>query len=358
MRRVEEIGISGFATYFPPHRVDLEKWCAWTGNNWEKISAVVGTGFRLPGCNENAYTMAATAVLRLFENYEIDPTEIGFFALATESSTDNSIGTIIVKGMVDARLKACGKAQVRRSCEVPEFKHACLSGIYALKSALRYVALDGQYSKGIVVCSDIAEYERGSSGEQTQGAGAVAFLIEQNPKLLSIDLNRSGSGCSYRGPDFRKPFYRFTGQDRSLSRVRDFPIFNGSYSTTCYLDEVLYAFQDYRRKCRLPTDELVRTCAGIYLHRPYKHMANVGRLAVYIQSMVHDTKGRGKLRSISDALNFQFEELERELQGSQPVYELVLNENLAEDVFCRTRQVIRYLLKKEETIPPCHHAGG
>jgi hypothetical protein len=25
------VGISGMAVYLPPHRVDLERWCEWTG---------------------------------------------------------------------------------------------------------------------------------------------------------------------------------------------------------------------------------------------------------------------------------------------------------------------------------------
>ena len=67
-----------------------------------------------------------------------------------------------------------------RSCEVPELKHACLGGVYALKGALRFAALDGKGRKAIVVTADIAEYARGSTGEPTQGAGAVALLVERN----------------------------------------------------------------------------------------------------------------------------------------------------------------------------------
>ena len=38
----------------------------------------------------------------------------------------------------------------------------------------------------IVIVSDIAKYDIGSSGEYTQGAGAVAILVKQNPRLLSF----------------------------------------------------------------------------------------------------------------------------------------------------------------------------
>ena len=39
---------------------------------------------------------------------------------------------------------------------------------------------------GIVVCSDFAKYELASTGEYTQGAGAIAMLVKHNPRLLAI----------------------------------------------------------------------------------------------------------------------------------------------------------------------------
>ena len=229
----KSIGISGLSAYVPPYKVWLEDWCGWTGNQWPKIREVVGRSFRVRGPQQSVYTMAATAVMRLIEQYDIDPGRVKFLGLGTESSTDNSAGAIIVKGMVDRALVARGKVPIARSCEVPEFKHACLGGVYGMKGALRHLALDGAGGQAIVVCADIAEYERGSSGEPTQGAGAVAMLLEENPTLAEVDLIRSGSASDYRIMDFRKPMLRFCGQDRREShQVQDFPVFNGKYSTT------------------------------------------------------------------------------------------------------------------------------
>ena len=94
------IGISGIAAYIPPYRVWLNDWCEWTGNQWPKIREVVGRSFRLRGSQHSVYTMAATAVIRLIDQYDIDPSRIKFLALGTESSTDNSAGAIIIKGMI------------------------------------------------------------------------------------------------------------------------------------------------------------------------------------------------------------------------------------------------------------------
>ena len=90
------IGISGLAAYVPPYRVWLEDWCDWTGSHWPKIREVVGRSFRMRGPNHSVYTMAATSVMRLIDQYDVDPTRIKFLGLGTESSTDNSAGAIII----------------------------------------------------------------------------------------------------------------------------------------------------------------------------------------------------------------------------------------------------------------------
>ena len=137
------IGISGLAAYVPPYRVWLEDWCEWTGGHWPKLREVVGRSFRMRGPNHSVYTMAATAVMRLIDQYDVDPTRIKFLGLGTESSTDNSAGAVIIKGMVDSALKGLGLPGLSRNCEVPEFKHACLGGVYGMKGAIRHLALDG-----------------------------------------------------------------------------------------------------------------------------------------------------------------------------------------------------------------------
>ena len=113
-------GVSALSLYVPPFRVDLEDWCGWTDNSWDKISAVVGKSFRVCGLHENVYTMAANAVLRLIRQNDIDPRKVGFLGLGTESSTDNAAGAVIVRGMVDRALDGLGLARLSRHCEVPE----------------------------------------------------------------------------------------------------------------------------------------------------------------------------------------------------------------------------------------------
>ena len=124
--------------------------------------------------------------------------------LATESVLTTPSGLQRSRGFVDRKLKQEGLPSLDNNCETYELKQACLAGVYGLKQALRWAMLAAD-RYAIVVSADIAEYELGSSGEPTQGAGAVAMLVGQHPTLLEIDPRFSGSASVDRETDFRKP---------------------------------------------------------------------------------------------------------------------------------------------------------
>ncbi len=336
------IGLSGLAVYVPPFKVELEDWCEWTNSPWGKISNVVGRSFRLRGPNQSVYTMSATAVMRLIDQYDLDPAEIGFLGLGTESSTDNSAGAIIIKGMVDRALKASGRAPLARNCEVPEFKHACLGGVYAMKGALRYLALDGRGKKAIVVCADIAEYARGSTGEPTQGAGAVAMLLDADPKLAAIDLAISGSASDYRICDFRKPMLRFCGQDRSESHhIQDFPVFNGKYSTTCYIDETLQALDDMYEKRGLNPIDYMRSLKNVFMHRPYRRMPENGWAVAWLFALARGGESDlAELGEYAEAAGISLDELRDEMRRVIDVQSLATPEELNNEAYPLTMAVL------------------
>ena len=129
---------------------------------------------------------------------------------------------------------------------VYDTQHACYGGTAGVMAAVEWIAsgaADGRAA--LVVCSDIARYGVATAGEPTQGAGAVAFALETDPRLLRLDLACSASASSYRGFDFRKPMARHfldeAGRWGAGERPRDYPVFNGKYSTLCYVDEVIAA---------------------------------------------------------------------------------------------------------------------
>lgn len=311
-------GLSGLALHLPRPRVDLRSLAAWTGADPGKLSAVVGDAFRVPQPDEDVYTLAAAAVLRLIHGHAVDPATIGMLALGTESSLDNAVGAVIVRGMVDDALRRAGGPGLPRDVEVPEVKHACLGGMYALKSALRYVQTDGAHRVAIVVAADIAQYERGSSGEPTQGAGAVAMLVEPRARLLAIDLRSAGSSSDERGWDFRKPVARhFMSEYPAACRgERDFPVFNGKYSTVCYIEAVLRAFESAHRRLGGDPRELLLRPAALLMHRPYDRMPLLALGALWVWACVR-ADDRAALAPACSAAAIDFTALAAEL-GDQP----------------------------------------
>lgn len=346
----QRVGISGLSLYVPPYRVNLEEWCGWTDSSWEKVEAVVGRSFRMRGPEHNAYTMAATAVLRLIDAFEVDPRRVRYLALGTESSTDNSAGAVIVRGMIDDALRARRSAPLARGCEVPEFKHACLGGVYALKSAVRYLMADGKGSQAIVVCSDIAEYALGSSGEPTQGAGAIALLLEEDPKLLEVHLEGSGSSSAYRGPDFRKPLSRFLGQHpRPMGQLQDLPVFNGKYSTTCYSEATLRSLEDMFTRRKLAAPQYYRQLAAAFLHRPYRRMPESGWAMGYLFSLAHeDEPARKELARYCDLAGVQLTDVIAEMDSVPVVRDLVHRDALGEEIYPNCVQLLKTFRKTDE----------
>ncbi len=344
-------GVSAMSVYVPPFRVNLEDWCAWTDNSWEKISAVVGRSFRVCGRHENVYTMAANAVLRLIRQNDIDPTRVGFLGLGTESSTDNAAGAVIVRGMVDRALESLGLPRLSRHLEVPEFKHACLGGVYALKSALRYASCDGADRIAIVVSADVAEYERGSTGEQTQGAGAVAMSVERTPKLFGVDLKHAGSASDYRGPDFRKPFARhFTeGYAPRTQRLSDFPVFSGKYSTFSYLDETVHAVERMLSRLDVSAGSYYQSVRGLFFHRPYQLMPVQAMSFLYVRGLARGDHHHDELRTLCQQAGVAFDDVLKETGSTPDLYgELLKNDDGVADPYAATTAAASLLRKQPQ----------
>lgn len=345
----KRLGLSGLSVYLPPYRIDLRRWCDWTGADWDKISKVVGTGFRLLGPNQSIYTMAANAVLRLIEQYEIDPERVRYLALGTESSTDNSAGAIIIKGMVDEALKRLGLNSISRNCEVPEFKHACLGGIYGLKNGLRFLNTDGDDDAlAIIVCSDKALYERGSSGEPTQGAGAVAMLLSANPTIGTIDLREAGTASDYRGVDFRKPLVNRNGTGASPEFV-DIPVYNGKYSTSCYVDEVQRALEDMLEKRQLNAIDYLHRVAAVFMHRPYQRMPETGWGMAYLFAMAGGKDSDlAELHTYCEQAGVSIEKFLSEAQSVPNLATYGVREKISDEIFPTALNVLKSFRDSEK----------
>lgn len=345
-----QLGISAFAAFVPPYRVQLEAWCDWTGNSWAKTRAVIGNSFRVVGPEHSVYTMAANAVLKLIMDSDLDPRRVGYLALGTESGSDNATsGAVVVRGLVDQALVARGRPPLARDIEAPEIKQACIGGVYGIKGALRYLALDGAGRTAIVVAADIAEYARGSSGEPTQGAGAVAMLLERDPKLLQLDLLGSASATRYRAVDFRKPFLRFCSQTPARDgRLRDFPMFNGKYSTACYIDETLSSLEAFFGKRQGSRAGYFRDLGAVFMHRPYRRMPVAAWTFGYLFALGADGgAGEEELGRYAAAAGVDLAKVRAEMASSPDLLGRALAGDLVEEPFPLTAQLMKAFRETE-----------
>jgi hydroxymethylglutaryl-CoA synthase len=142
-----------------------------------------------------------------------------------------------------------------------------VSGSYALYDNTNWIRADENNGKAaVVIVSDIAKYDIGSTGEYTQGAGAVALLIKEDPRLMAFD-QKVASTTIKNEYDFYRPFGKET------------PLVNGSYSNLLYLISVRKAFDSYKEKAiksgliKLNDGESITDHIDFFaVHLPYRKM--------------------------------------------------------------------------------------
>ncbi len=124
--------------------------------------------------------------LELILKNNIDPKRIGRIYLGTESALDGAKPTATYAlDMLNDYFAPIHGPDCLLHCDVVDLTFACVGAVDALQNTLDWVRA-GKDRIGIVVASDIAQYELGSGGEYTQGAGAIALLIttpDERPPL-------------------------------------------------------------------------------------------------------------------------------------------------------------------------------
>ncbi|HNM25541.1 MAG TPA: hydroxymethylglutaryl-CoA synthase, partial [Saprospiraceae bacterium] len=238
-KRILPVGIDDLSLYVPGIYLDIKALADARQIPYEKLSHGLGLHrMALPDANEDAATMAAEAVTELLERNGIDPRQIGRLYLGTESALDGAKPTATYTlGMLQQRFSGQYGPDCFRHCDVLDMTFACIGAVDALFSTLDWVAADPHNNIGIVVASDIAKYELGSSGEYTQGAGAVAMLVKANPRLLAV--RRAVGVATEHVHDFYKP---------RREKFTETPVFDGQYSNQCYQNRMSEALADFRRR--------------------------------------------------------------------------------------------------------------
>jgi len=258
-------GIDDIAIYIPRLYLDAGDFAKARGLDPEKLERGLGIGqMAIVDTNQDPACLAANACLRVMQKNKLTPDKIGRLYVATESSFDESKAmNSYVIGMLE---QVYGKDTFGH-CGGIECKFACVSGSYALYDNTNWIrAGEAEDKYALVVVSDIAKYDLGSSGEVTQGAGAIAMLLNDNPRLLSFDPKVTATSIKNEY-DFYRPFGKET------------PIVHGQYSNLLYLIQVKNALIDYKRKIKktglikLKDGETILDHVDyLNMHLPYSNM--------------------------------------------------------------------------------------
>ncbi len=275
-----KVGIDDMAVYVPQLYLPIQSLATARALEYDKLHKGLGlTAMAMPDAHEDVATMAANAVLELIQKNKLDPRHIGRLYVGTESGLDGSkpIASYVV-GMLSQYFENQYGTNCLLQCDAVDLTFACIGAVDALQNTLDWVKGSPE-RLGIVVSTDFAKYELGSGGEYTQGAGAVAMLIKQQPRLLAI--GDAWGVATVDVHDFFKPIHTrkraevakevlnhlnlehldadleiapikttpalgaFDSTDEHIQIHRDTPIFDGQYSNKCYQDRIRQAYQRF-----------------------------------------------------------------------------------------------------------------
>ncbi|MBE2250425.1 MAG: hydroxymethylglutaryl-CoA synthase [Myxococcus sp.] len=245
-----KVGIDALGVAVPSLCLDLEALAKARGVDPKKYLDGIGTWrMGVAPLDEDTVTLAARAASMAMKSGEASGDDIGLLVVGTETAVDHSKPvSSYVQGLLG----------IGQRCRVFETKHACYGGTAALMMALDWLRSgSARGRKALVVCSDIARYGLNTPGEPTQGAGAVALLVSEAPRLLELDPALTGQHAT-DVHDFWRPLY---SKDAFV---------DGPYSVQCYLDAITGAYRHFREQAPWVTAD---DFAALAYHVPYGKMA-------------------------------------------------------------------------------------
>lgn len=200
---------------------------------------------------QDIVTLGASAAAKILTDE--DKQSIDMVIVGTESSTDFSKSAAsIIHDLLAIQPYA-------RSFEI---KHACYGGTAALQQAHDYVALHPD-RKVLVIATDIAKYGLNSGGEPTQGCGAVAMLVTNDPHILAF--NDDSVFYSEDVYDFWRP------------AGHDYPEVDGHLSNQIYIDSFTRIWEQNKTINHTTSSDY----AALTFHLPYTKMGRKALRAIF-----------------------------------------------------------------------------
>lgn len=237
------IGIDKLAFFVPPYVVDMSELAEARGE--EPAKYLIGIGQEKMSINpisQDIVTLGANAAQTILTSE--DCATIDMVIVGTESSIDESkASAVVLHDLLNIQPFA-------RSIEIKEACYGATSGVLLGRD---YIATHPG-RKVLVIASDIARYGLKTSGEPTQGAGAVAILLSANPRILT--LNDDAVSLTQDIYDFWRP----TGEL--------YPRVDGKFSNETYIQAFAKIWKEYTRRTNFDFKDFV----ALAFHTPYTKM--------------------------------------------------------------------------------------
>lgn len=205
-------GIASLGLMLPRRVLDVRELAKLRGADPDKFTKGLGCDeIAICGDDEDVVSLAEGAARRALERWGGPRERLGLVVVGSETAKDMSRP---LSAFLGERLGLRGRY---RSYEA---KHACYGGTVALRQAIEWRASGAARGQAaLVVASDVALYAPKDPGEPTQGAGAVAFVVD-GPDVALVDLH------SYAWAEPVFDFWRPVGEA--------FPRVDGPLSLDCY----------------------------------------------------------------------------------------------------------------------------
>jgi hydroxymethylglutaryl-CoA synthase len=231
----------------------------------------------LPDTHQDTVVFGANALTKLILDNNINLNEIARIYVGTESAIDSSKP---ISSFLIALMEQKFGENTLSECDVVDFTFACIGGVDAMQNCIDFVTLNPT-KKAIVVTTDFAKYDLNSTGEYTQGAGALAMLITSNPRIIAFENNwatstkgvfdffkpyRTISKTAITGSTTNEPW--FENLESEVEIHKDQPVFDGQYSNQCYMDRTRDAYFSFK-KLKNTTETVYDSWKSIVMHLPY-----------------------------------------------------------------------------------------
>lgn len=231
----------------------------------------------LPDIHQDAVVFGANALTKLIQDNNINLSEISRIYVGTESGIDSS--KPIASYLLSLMEEKFGTDSLSE-CDAVDFTFACIGGVDAMQNCLDFIRLNPN-KKAIVVTTDIAKYDLNSTGEYTQGAGALAMLVTSNPRIIAFDQNWATNTKGLF--DFFKPYRTipkseitgnpnnepwFENLESEIEIHKEQPVFDGQYSNQCYMDRTKNAYFSFK-KLKNSKETVYDSWESIIMHLPY-----------------------------------------------------------------------------------------